>query len=738
MNPRDVSALFAKAVEHHQRGRLADALVAYDTILRLAPGMAAAHCNRGLVLQTMRKYPDALQSYDHAIRIEPSYADAWFNRAITLRLLNRLEDAVRNYDRVLKLKPDHAQAYGNRGNVLLALDRPTEAIASYDRALSLNPRFAEAWSNRGNALRTLGRLEEAIQDYARATDLAPGFAQAFCNRACTLRELKRPIEALQSADRAIAVKPDLAEGHLNRGNALLDLGRPDDALKSYDRAITLNPDYLEAWNNRGHALNELDRPGDAVASLDRAIALNPRFAEAWSNRGNALRDLERYEDAIESCNRAIALKPEIAEAYHNKAKALQELGRDAEALENYERALTLEPDFASAYNGKGTVFETLRRLEEALASYDEAIARNPDFADAWSNRGNVLKDMQRFGEALRSHDRAIELKADFVDAHWNKSICALLAGDFETGWPLYEWRKRKAEPQGKSFSLQSVWSGSEPLGGRILFLQGEQGLGDTIQFCRFAILAQDRGAKVILAVQDPLMRLLQNLGTEIATVPLTSVPPGFDCQAALMSLPLAFGTGGSSPVRIPYLRAENEKVEKWHDRVGANGFKIGICWQGNRQTKIDRGRSIPLRHFEALAAIPDVRLISLQKNDGVEQLSDLPRGVFVETLGDDFDAGPDAFVDAAAVMMSLDLVITSDTAIAHLAGALGRPVWLVLQHVPDWRWLLGRTDSPWYPTMRLFRQPGQGNWAGAFEEIASELRTLVQAPRVSEPSLAAT
>ncbi len=726
MNPNDVSVLFGTAVEHHRNGRLPAALAAYDAVLRVAPNMAAAHCNRGLVLQSLRRYAEALQSYDQAVRLQPSYADAWFNRAITLRLLNRLEDALRNYDKVIVLKPDHVQAHCNRGNALLALNRLQEAIASYDRAIALNPRFAEAYSNRGNALRALGRLEEAVLDYGRATDLAPGFAQAFCNRGCTLRDLKRPQEALWSCDRAIAVKPDLAEAHFNRGNVLQDLGRSDEALQSFERSIEIRPDYTEAWNNRGYVLKELGRPGDAVASLDRAILLNPRFAEAHSNRGNALRDLGRYEDAIGSCDRAIESKPDFATAYHNKAKALQELGREAEALSNYERALLLEPNFASAHNGRGNALEGLRRLEEALASYDEAIGCKPDFADAWSNRGNVLKDMRQIEKALRSHDCAIELRPDFVEAYWNKSICSLLAGDFESGWPLYEWRKRKPDPLGVSPYPRPVWSGDTPLDGKTMYVHAEQGFGDTIQFCRFALLVRERGAKVILAVQDPLVRLLGNLGPDITTIALSSAPPEFDYQAALMSLPPAFRTGGTCPVAVPYCRPESRNIGKWHDRIGKHGFRAGICWQGNRQVKIDAGRSFPLCYFEKLAAMPDVRLISLQKNDGVEQLFDLPGDMVVETLGNDFDAGPDAFVDTAAVMMSLDLVVTADTAIAHLAGALGRPVWLVLQHVPDWRWLLDRADSPWYPTMRLFRQKQRGDWAGVFAEIASELRGLVQ------------
>jgi tetratricopeptide (TPR) repeat protein len=727
MHPTEVSALFATAVEHHQRGRLADALSSYDAVLGADPRMSAAHCNRGLVLHSLRRYDEALQSYERAIRLQPSYTDAYFNRAITLRQLNRLEEAVRNYDKTLALSPDHWQAHGNRGNALLALNRPGDAIASFDRAIALNPRFAEAYSNRGNALRALGRLEEAVHDYGRAIELAPRFAEGFNNKGCLLRDLKRPLEALKDFDRAIALKPNLAEAHFNRGNALQELGRLADALQSFEHALAIRSDYPEAWNNKGYVLKELNRPGDAVASLDRAIALRANFAEAHSNRGNALRALKRYEDAIQSCDRAIKLKPDLVEAHYNKGNALQELGRDAEALANYDRALMLDPDFASTYNGRGNALKGLHRLEESLASYEEAIARKPDFAEAHNNMGNVLKELGRIEDSLHSYDRAIELKTDFVETYWNKSICTLLTGDFEAGWPLYEWRKRKAEPFGASPYLQRIWSGLEPLEGKTLFIHAEQGLGDTIQFCRFAILAREKGAKIILAVQEPLVHLLQNLGPNITTIALSDAPPEFDCQTALMSLPLAFGTGGGCPIQIPYLGAASGRVERWRDRIGEHGFRIGICWQGNRQAKIDVGRSFPLRHFESIAAIPGVRLISLQKNDGLEQLSDLPQGMIVETTGGDFDAGSGAFIDTAAIMMSLDLVITSDTAIAHLAGALGRPVWVALQHIPEWRWLLDRFDSPWYPTMRLFRQRHRGDWPGVFADIAAELCRIVMA-----------
>ena len=296
------------------------------------------------------------------------------------------------------------------------------------------------------------------------------------------------------------------------------------------------------------------------------------------------------------------------------------------------------------------------------------------------------------------------------------------------GWPLYEWRSSK-----RANSIEALvrdrpsWRGEE-IGARTLFIYAEQGLGDTIQFCRYARLAETLGMHVILAVQNPLLRLMKSLGPNIVVTEWTSMPDHFDRHASLLSLPLGFGTVTESiPGEIPYLHAEPERIHRWKARIGSAGFKIGISWQGNIASPADAGRSFPLAAFAGLAAIPGVRLISLQKNDGLDQLDDLPPHMVVETLGDDFDAGDHAFLDTAAAMQSVDLVISSDTSIAHLAGALGRPVWVGLQFVPDWRWQLDRADSPWYPTMRIFRQRTRGDWQSVFAEMEEVLRKITSA-----------
>lgn len=590
MHQGEISALFGKAVDHHLRGRFADALAGYDAVLRLDPRMAAAHCNRGLVLQSLQKYGEALQSYDRAIRLNPGYADAWYNRGLAFKKLNRLGDAEHSYDQAIRLKPDHAEAYANRGNVLTALGRPDEALRSLDKAAALRPDFADAWFNRGVALEALNRLDEAVA--------------------------------------------------------------------SYDRAIAIRHDFADVYFHRGNAQQKLRRLNDAVGSYDQAIALKPDFAECYCNRSNALRLLERPEDALQSCDRAIALRP----------------------------------DFAETHNNKGVVLQELERPDEALQSFARAIELNPGFADAW----------------------------------WNTSTSQLLLGQFEEGFRHHEWRKRKSQPLGNRSFPQPLWLGREDISDKTLLIHSEQGLGDTIQFCRYAILARTKAAQVIFAAPEALMRLLGDLHPSVRIVGLKSALPAFDHHVPLLSMPLALGTTlDTCPADIPYLRAERDRVEKWRERLGSQGFRIGICWQGNRKGEVDIGRSFPLQCFERIAAIPNVRLISLQKNSGIEQLADLPAGMQVETLGSEFDSGPDAFVDSAAIMESLDLVITSDTAMAHLAGALGRPAWVTLKRVPDWRWLLDRSDSPWYPTLRLFRQTRRGDWRDVFDAMHAQLHEQI-------------
>jgi FkbM family methyltransferase len=403
------------------------------------------------------------------------------------------------------------------------------------------------------------------------------------------------------------------------------------------------------------------------------------------------------------------------------------MARPSEALASYDRAIDLAPGLAEAWNNRGNTLTELGRLAEALASFDRAIALRPDYADAFYNRGNALRKSKRVDEAISSYDRAIALEPKHAEAYMCRGIARLLSGHYPDGWSDYEWRFKIRESQIRRPEIDAhVWQGQSLLG-RSIAVFTEQGLGDTIQFARYLPLLAQRGAQVSLLAPTELCRLFRPLNRQIKIINSIEQGQTFDFQCALMSLPLQLGTDlNSVPNQIPYLTPEAERVSHWKTRIGSQGFRIGIAWQGKPQSAIDRGRSIPLSAFIRLARLPGVRLISLQKHDGLEQLWSVPDKVAIETLGDNFDSGPDAFIDCAAVMANLDLVITSDTAIAHLAGALGRPTWVALRKVPDWRWLLEREDSPWYPTMRLFRQTTDGDWADVFSEIEQSLQVLLR------------
>ena len=688
----EVEEALRAAIALHRRGALDEAEVAYKAVLGRRPQHPDARHLLGVIAFQRARHEESVEWIDGAIAIDPKRAVFFSNRGNALRRLKRFEDALASYERAIELDPGLSAAHHNRGLSLNDLRRFEEALASFDAAIALEPGHALAYSNPGNAL----------------------------------KELKRFDEALASFDAAIALDPAFPESHYNRGNALRGLARLDDAVADYDRAIALRPDFVEAHYNRAVSLGDLGRYDEALAGYERTIALRPGYAEAHYNRGAALQRLMRPEEALASLDAAIAHKPEFAEAHCNRGNVLKGWGRFDEALACYAQAIALKPGFADAHYNRGVVFGELQRLDEALASYDRAIEIAPDLAVAHNNRGETLKAMMRLDEALASYDRASALRAGYGDALCNRSLVLLMQGRLREGWAMYEWRwKRRSSPLPTKNFAQPLWLGAEDVSGKTLLLHAEQGLGDTIQFVRYAKLVQRSGARVLLDVPEvlqPLMRGAQGVDVLLRKgQPL----PHFDFHCPLLSLPLAFGPDLSSiPAEVPYIAVAEDRKERWRRHVGDTGFKIAICWQGNPDGKVDIGRSFPLRLFEGISKVPGVRLISLQKSAGVEQLRDLPEGMRVETLPEDFDAGDGAFLDSAAMMACVDLVITSDTALTHLAGASGARTWLPLKHVPDWRWMLERSDSPWYPEHRLFRQRRRGDWSDVFAEMESALWEL--------------
>jgi tetratricopeptide (TPR) repeat protein len=489
------------------------------------------------------------------------------------------------------------------------------------------------------------------------------------------------------------------------------------------RSIRYNPDFPPAYCNLGIALAALKRPQEALAQYDAAIARRPDFVEAHYNRGVLLKDMGRHEAAIESFDAALALRPDDVESLNNRGLALNALQRHADALADFDKAIAVRPDFAAAHSNRGMALTWLNRPNEALASFDRALALRPDFAEAWCNRGDSLHELNRPEDAMASFDKAIALRSDMAEAHFGRSLSLLMLGRYADGFREQEWRHRRPDaPPMRSFR-QPLWLGDRDIAGKILFIHPELYLGDMVQFCRYALLAARRGARVVLAAQRPLRDLLCSLGPDIAVIDEQDAPSRFDLHCPLLSLPLAFGTTlATVPAPVPYLHAEPGLALSWRRTIGDGGRKIGVCWQGSASRQ-SLNRSFPLSELAPLASLPDMRLISLQTGFGLEQLASLPDGMRVEHFEDTSDHGLRPFTVLAAMIAALDLVITTDTVVAHVAAAMGRPTWIALKHVPDWRWGRQGESTPWYPTARLFRQAEPGDWASVVRAMGAALQS---------------
>ena len=631
-------------------------------------------------------------------RKAPQSLASTFAEGLARHQAGRLAEAEDIYNRILALDPGHFDSRQLLGAIFLQRGNYTKALHHIELALKRKPDNVFVLNNHGVALNALGRFADA----------------------------------LTSLERAIVLRPDHADAHSNRGNALKALQRFDEALASYDRAIALRPALAQAHSNRGDVLCALKRFEEALASCDRALQLQPDFAEAHCNRANALRKLKRRAEALTGYDRALSLKPNYAEAHSNRGAALHDLLRFEEALECYGCALALQPNFVEALSNRGNALQELRRFEEALADYKRATSLRGDFAEAYSNGGNALRELNRFDEAMASFDRAIAVRPSLAEAHFNSALCLLLTGDFGRGWQRYEWRwdTEQLTSEKRNFS-QPQWTGSDEIAGKTILLHAEQGLGDTLQFCRYVPRVAARGARVIFEVQKPLVTLMRTLAGAAEIIAKGDPLPAFDLHCPLLSLPLAFNTVFDTiPGETPYLAADAAKRDRWRDRLGPRVKpRVGLVWAGDPRKQIpnahliDRQRSLAFDMLAPLFDITECEFVSLQKGeDAVVQLRNSPLHHRVIDWSDDFHD----FSDTATLIDNLDLVIAVDTSVAHLAGALGKPLWLLNRYNTCWRWLLDRDDSPWYPSARLFRQDETRNWDPVIARIAAALRDHVQ------------
>ncbi|MEO6444776.1 MAG: tetratricopeptide repeat protein, partial [Gemmatimonadaceae bacterium] len=582
---------------------------------------------------------------------------------------------------------------------------------------------AQALFKKGVAAHLTGKVTVAADFYRQAIDHDPGIAEAHNNLATACSQLGDDEGALRSLQRAVELNPDYAEAQSNLGILWAGRGRHDIARPYLERAVALECGH-EAWfNNLANAYLEEFRFADALTAYDRGLALNPASIDCWSNRGLALRGLRRTDDAIASIERALHFAPSHVNSLSNLAIVLKEEKRFPEAVSTMRKATDIDPANASLWVNLAAVYEAMGEFEKLREAAICATHIDPDFVEAYNLLANYELEAGRHDDAEALYLKVVTLDPSNRNANWNLALIWLMRGDFERGWKQFEWRKRLHSVVLDRFDYgMPEWDGT-PLDGRDILLHSEQGVGDAIQFARFAATVKARGAgRVYLECPYPVVPLLSGVTGIDAVVARGAPLPAFAVHASLMSLPLLLGTTlDTIPAAVPYIPVE-PRTACASVVARRAGLKVGIVWAGNPGHARDYIRSVPLQAFHELFGIEGTHFFSLQKGASAEsQLTQLPRGLVTDLAGELED-----FRDTAAVLAALDLVITVDTSVAHLAGALGRPTWLLLPHVTDFRWMLERNDSPWYPSMRLFRQPVPRDWESVFAEVAEALRTLAR------------
>jgi tetratricopeptide (TPR) repeat protein len=695
-HPEHFDVNYGLAIIHATSGNLDAALPLFEKAVSIRPGDGEAQFNLGRALADAGRPDEAIAAYRRSLEINPREEAALVNLGNVLKDVSDFAGAADCFRQSLAINPNNAMVHTNLGNVLLEQEQLDDAIASYGEALGLNPELAVAHAGLGRAYKKKGQLEDACGSFQKVIAINPEYAEAHSNLAKTLKDLGQLEEAAASYQKAISIQPDFAEAHGNLGNVFKDLGRLDEALAEYQKAIDLNPEYAEAHSNLGNAFTELGRVDEAVASYNKAITITPDFAEAHYNLGNALHDLGQPEKAVASFHRALAIKPELAEAHIGLGNALRE--------------------------GLGTP-------EEAVGSYLKALAIKPDYVEAHINLGNALREQGRLDEAVASYSTAIAIEPDCARARKNLGMTQLLLGDFGNGWENFEYRWLVDD----LFSIHEkydkpLWDGAD-INGKRLLLWEEQGIGESVIFASIIPDLIKRGADVILECDKRLMPLFSRSFPSI-TCAAENDPDIGKTEDKTFDLHVPLGNPGrwfradiaAFPARPSYLVADGEQQQTLRNRYleRGNSILVGIAWFSTGPI-YGAQKSMTLHDLRPVLEMPGITFVDLQYGDTSQQRKNFTAETGNEVFHDD---GIDQMVDLdlfASQVAAMDMVVTISNTTAHVAGALGIPTLLMLGCNTIWYWLLEREDSPWYSSLRLFRQQLNGDWQGVVEKVRKEV-----------------
>lgn len=661
--------------------------------------------------------------------------DKLLSQGLSYHQQNRLNEAKTIYEQILKIEPKNFFALKFLATLHAQTNNYQLAVNLFLKAIKINPNDGPCHSNYGNCLKELGRFKDALSAFDKALNYDPNNAATHSNRGVVLFELGRFEEAVTSYERALFLTSNLPETYANKGIALNRLGLLQEALHSFNHSIELAPNFANTYLSRAEIYQQLAQFKDALSDYDFAINLGLKDELIYFNRGNVLKELGRFEEAIESYKVALDFNPYLPEIYCNLGNALFCLRRLEEAILFFDKSIFLNSKYAEAYLNKGNALQEMGRINESLLCYDRAIELAPNFSDAYSNRGLNLEKLKRVDAAIKDFDQAIKISPDHIDAHWNKSLALLFSGDFQSGWKQYEWRLNKSGAHDYNHRLKDEirWYGDTPIHEKKILICAEQGLGDTIQFSRYIPLVSQMGADVIFQVQRPLLSLFNQFPGVHQLLCLDDAIPSVDFYCPLMSLPLAFHTTiDSIPKDIPYIQINHDKFFYWNKKLqGYQGLKVGLVWNGGFRADqpklwgVNERRNIPIQIISEALADLDIHFFSLQKGDPAESEIKLlskklwPRHNFINLVEELFD-----FTDTGALIQNLDLIIGVDTSVVHLAGALGKPVWLLNRYDSCWRWHLNRVDSPWYPTLKIYSQTKMNDWQQPIFQIREDLKRL--------------
>ncbi|MGK7904359.1 MAG: tetratricopeptide repeat protein [Hormoscilla sp.] len=650
------------------------------------------------------------------------------NSALKNHQAGRWPEAERQYRQVLATEPRNADALHLLGLLYHQTGKVEQAIALYKQAIEIRPNYLEAYGNLAMAFQRQGKVTEAIAHFQQVLATEPNHADTHLRLAVALHQEKQYDGAITHYQRAIALQPANPSAYNNLAVVLQEQGKYELSLTHVRQAIAQEPKYVEAHYNLGNILRTMGKYEEAVGAYKQAIALKPNYPEAYYNLGNTLGTLENWWSAIESYQKAIALKPNYVKAHNNLGTVLRKQGNLERALISYQKAIALKPNYSDAYYNMGILFGEQDKFDSAIKYYQQAIALNPD-PEIYNNLAVTFFKQRKITEAIASYRRAIELRPNYAEAHKNLGMALLLLGEMQQGLAELEWRWQcgtfTKEKSAYDFG-KPLWDGGD-LAGRTILLYSEQGMGDAIQFIRYVPLVKAKGAQVIVECQKPLLRLFTAVPEIDRVVERGTELPEFDVQASLMTLPHILGTTlDNIPARVPYLpRGTGETPVLGME----NKIKVGIVWGTKSSHPTAKDRSCKLSDFLPILEIKDITFYSLQKGEQVAEIASLGQDNLVN-----LDEQLQDFADTAAVMQELDLIITVDTAVCHLAGALGKPAWVLLPFVPDWRWMLDKSDTPWYPTMRLFRQEKAKDWSQVFVSVREALELWISQQSGSEAS----